>query len=76
MTEYNIFEIVRSEKKNLSSVSIPQLNKVFVKYYLKFIHELHYKFTQDTDFKDNDSIDFENNIDSIGNFVFHIFYTN
>ena len=34
MTEYNIFEIVRSEKKNLSSVSIPQLNKVFVKYWI------------------------------------------
>ena len=46
MTEYNIFEIVRSEKKNLSSVSIPQLNKVFVKYYLKFIHDLHYKFNK------------------------------
>ena len=75
MTEYNIFEIVRSEKKNLSSVSIPQLNKVFVKYYLKFMLDLYYKFINDTDFKENDSIDFENNIDSIGNFIFHIFYT-
>lgn len=75
MTEYNIFEIVRSEKKNLSSVSVPKLNKVFVKYYMKFIQDLHYKFKNDTDFKDNNSINFENNIDSIGNFIFHIFYT-
>lgn len=75
MTEYNIFEIVRSEKKNLSSVSIPQLNKVFVKYYLKFMLDLYYKFINDTDFKENYSIDFENNIDSIGNFIFHIFYS-
>ena len=32
MAEYNIFEIIRSEKKNLNSVSPQQVSKVFAKY--------------------------------------------
>ena len=77
MTEYNIFEIVRSEKKNLSLVSLPQLNKVFVKYYTKFMIDLFGKFE---DLKQENielvsHLDFENNIESIGNFIFHIFYS-
>ena len=73
MAEYNIFEIIRGEKKKLSSVSIPQVNKVFVKYYVKYITELEQKFL-DLETEDND-LNFSNNIEIIGNFIFHIFYS-
>ena len=77
MTEYNIFEIVRSEKKNISLVSLPQLNKVFVKYYMKFMSDLSTKFKdlqeENADFISQ--LDFEGNIESIGNFIFHTFYS-
>ena len=44
MAEYNIFEIIRSEKKNLNSVSPQQVSKVFAKYYWKYMGDLQYKF--------------------------------
>lgn len=75
MAEYNIFEIIRSEKKSLSSVSIPQLNKVFIKYYVKYMTELYDKLEEDNLKDDKLGINFENNIDTIGNFIFHIFYS-
>ena len=44
MAEYNIFEIIRSEKKNLNSISPTQVSKVFSKYYWKYMNELKTKF--------------------------------
>ena len=44
MAEYNIFEIIRSEKKNLNSVSPQQVSKVFAKYYWKYMTDLRVKF--------------------------------
>ena len=57
MAEYNIFEIIRSEKKNLNSISPTQVSKVFSKYYWKYMNELKTKFV-DLESK-SDKIPFE-----------------
>lgn len=76
MTEYNIFEIIRSEKKNLSQVSLKQLGKVFHKYYIKYILDLQDKFQeiQEKDAEFIEKFNYLNQVEVIGNFIFHIFY--
>ena len=74
MAEYNIFEIIRSEKKNLNSVSPQQVSKVFAKYYWKYMTDLRVKFLDLESQLDNPVINFTDNISIIGNFLFQIFY--
>ena len=74
MAEYNIFEIIRSEKKKLLSVSPNQVSKVFAKYYSKYMIDLHHKFNLLEENIENVNISFLENQTSIGNFLFHIFY--
>ena len=74
MAEYNIFEIIRSEKKNLNSVSPQQVSKVFAKYYWKYMTDLRVKFLDLESQLENPVINFTDNISIIGNFLFQIFY--
>ena len=74
MAEYNIFEIIRSEKKNLNSVSPQQVSKVFAKYYWKYMGDLQYKFLDLESTLENPVINFTDNVSIIGNFLFQIFY--
>ena len=74
MAEYNIFEIIRSEKKNLNSISPTQVSKVFSKYYWKYMNELKNKFVDLENKSDKMNISFFENHSTIGNFLFHIFY--
>lgn len=74
MAEYNIFEIIRSEKKNINSISPPQVSKVFAKYYWKYMVELKNKFLDLESKLENPIINFTENVSTIGNFLFQIFY--
>ena len=74
MAEYNIFEIIRSEKKNLNSISPTQVSKVFSKYYWKYMNELKTKMLELENKIENTKISFVENHSAIGNFLFHIFY--
>lgn len=74
MAEYNIFEIIRSEKKNLNSISPTQVSKVFSKYYWKYMNDLKKKLLDLENQVDTHSISFIENESTIGNFLFHIFY--
>lgn len=74
MAEYNIFEIIRSEKKNLNSISPTQVSKVFSKYYWKYMNELKTKFVDLEKKIEIKNIAFSENLSTIGNFLFHIFY--
>ena len=74
MAEYNIFEIIRSEKKNLNTVSSIQVSKVFAKYYWKYMRELKCKFL-DLEYKlEINVINFTEKASYMGNFLFQIFY--
>ena len=74
MAEYNIFEIIRSEKKKLHAVSPNQVGKVFAKYYYKYMLDLKSKINKLEIELDDTSISFSQNHNTIGNFLFHIFY--
>lgn len=74
MAEYNIFEIIRSEKKNLNSISPTQVSKVFSKYYWKYMNELKNKMLEVDSKVEHTKISFVENHSAIGNFLFHIFY--
>lgn len=74
MAEYNIFEIIRSEKKNLNTVTPQQVSKVFAKYYWKYMGDLKDKFLDLESNLEKPLVSFENNISTIGNFLFQIFY--
>lgn len=74
MAEYNIFEIIRSEKKNLNSISPTQVSKVFSKYYWKYMNELKTKMLDLENKIDHTKVSFIENHSTIGNFLFHIFY--
>lgn len=74
MAEYNIFEIIRSEKKNINSVSPPQVSKVFAKYYWKYMLELKDKFFDLESRLEHSNTNFTDNVSTIGNFLFQIFY--
>ena len=74
MAEYNIFEIIRSEKKNLNSISIIQVSKVFSKYYWKYMNDLKSKIIELETKIESNMISFQNHQSTIGNFLFHIFY--
>jgi hypothetical protein len=68
MSEHNIFEIIKKEKKNITNVNLQNINKLFCKYILKYTLELKKSF---------DSIDsklFNKDIKKISNMLFNIFW--
>lgn len=78
MAEYNIFDIIRQEKKNIYLVSPINVNKIFCKYYLTFMNNIYknmeeIKGEQDNIKNKNECI-FEDNISKIGNMLFNIFW--
>lgn len=78
MAEYNIFDIIRQEKKNIYLVSPINVNKIFCKYYLTFMNNIYknmekIKGEQD-DIKNINECIFEDNISKIGNMIFNIFW--
>ena len=74
MAEYNIFEIIRSEKKNLNSISFTQVSKVFSKYYWNYMNDLKTKMLDLENNINHTKVSFIENHSAIGNFLFHIFY--
>jgi hypothetical protein len=72
MAEYNIYQIIKNEKKNINNISEEHVGKIFVKYYIKFAIIL--KNSLDNINKNHSNISFTNNIETIGNFVFKIFW--
>ena len=78
MAEYNIFDIIRQEKKNIYLVSPINVNKIFCKYYLTFMNNIYknmekIKGEQDDRKTINECI-FEDNMSKIGNMLFNIFW--
>jgi hypothetical protein len=65
MTELSIFEIIKKEKKNINHINLISVNKLFCKYFLKYI----------IDIKNNlDEQLFNCNIEKINNMIFNIFW--
>ena len=66
--EYNIFEIIKKEKKKISSLNIQNTNKLFCKYFFKYILDIKENF-------ENIDIDlFNNEISKINVMLFNIFW--
>jgi hypothetical protein len=78
MTEYNIFEIIKQEKKNIFLVSPINVNKIFCKYYLTFMNNIYKNMEkikgEQEDIKNIYECNFEENISKIGNMIFNIFW--
>ncbi len=78
MTEYNIFEIIKQEKKNIYLVSPINVNKIFCKYYLTFMNNIYKNMEKIKGEQDNirsiNECSFEENISKIGNMLFNIFW--
>lgn len=68
MSEHNIFEIIKKEKKTITNVNLQNINKLFCKYFFKYTLELKNSF---------ESIDpriFNKDISKINNMLFNIFW--
>ena len=63
--EFSIFEIIKKEKKNIANVNLISLNKLFCKYFFKYILDI--KKNLDISF-------FHKNISKISNMLFNIFW--
>ena len=80
MTEYNIFEIIRKEKKNISLIAPYNINKIYSKYYFKYILEIKYKLEEiekESFINDKDSsinFNYDKEIETISNMIYHIFW--
>ena len=78
MAEYNIFDIIRQEKKNIYLVSPINVNKIFCKYYLTFMNNIYKNMEkikgEQNDIKNISECIFEDNISKIGNMLFNIFW--
>lgn len=63
--ELSIFEIIKKEKKNINHINLISINKLFCKYFLKYI----------IDIKNNlDEQLFNSHIEKINNMIFNIFW--
>ena len=63
--EFSIFEIIKKEKKNLANVNLISINKLFSKYFFKYI----------IDIKNNlENSFFKQNVSKISNMLFNIFW--
>ena len=63
--EFSIFEIIKKEKKNIANVNLISINKLFCKYFFKYILDI--KLNLEPNF-------FNNNISKISNMLFNIFW--
>ena len=66
MAETDIFGIIKKEKLNITDVDTYELNKIFSKYYFKYMMLIKKKIS------DQDEVKFDDEINSIGNMFFHI----
>ena len=69
-TEFDIYNLIKNEKKKISITSLNNIPKFFIKYYSKFIFIIKkelYKINQ------NDEM-FYNYVDNISNLIFQIFW--
>ena len=66
--ESNIFEIVKKEKKNINYINLQNVNKLFCKYFFKYIVDIK------NNFEEIDDYTFRNNITKISNMIFNIFW--
>ena len=65
MMEFSIFEIIKKEKKNINNLNLISINKLFCKYFIKYV----------LDIKNNlDEYMFNYNIEKINNMIFNIFW--
>lgn len=63
--EFSIFEIIKKEKKNINNLNLISINKLFCKYFIKYV----------LDIKNNlDEYMFNYNIEKINNMIFNIFW--
>ena len=68
MMEYNIFEIIKKEKKNILNVNLQSVNKLFCKYFIKYLIDIK---------KNLDDIEknlFNTEVVKINNMMFNIFW--
>ena len=68
MMESSIFEIVKKEKKNITYINLQTVNKLFCKYFFKYIVDIK------NSFEEIDNYTFSNNITKISNMLFNIFW--
>ena len=68
MMESSIFEIVKKEKKNITYINLQTVNKLFCKYFFKYIVDIK------NSFEEIDNYTFHNNITKISNMLFNIFW--
>ena len=66
MAETDIFEIIKKEKLNITDVDTHDINKIFSKFYFKYMMFIKKKIS------DQDEVIFNDEINSIGNMFFHI----
>ena len=66
MAESNIFDIIRRERLNICDIDTNNINKVFLKFYFKYMLLIKKKL------QGQKEINFEEDIDAISNMFFHI----
>ena len=80
MTEYNIFEIIRKEKKSIALIAPYNINKIYSKYFFKYILEIKNKLFEIekesfiNDKEEQISFNYEKDIEIVSNMVYHIFW--
>ena len=66
--ETSIFQIIKKEKKNINSVNLSNVNRLFSKYYFKYILDIKENFIQ------IDKSIFNKQVNKISNMLFNIFW--
>lgn len=66
--ETSIFQIIKKEKKNINSVNLSNVNRLFSKYYFKYILDIKDNFNQ------IDNNIFTKEVSKISNMLFNIFW--
>ena len=66
--EKSIFQIIKKEKKNINSVNLSNVNRLFSKYYFKYILDIKDNFIQ------IDNNIFSREVSKISNMLFNIFW--
>ena len=66
--EKSIFQIIKKEKKNINSVNLSNINRLFSKYYFKYILDIKDNFIQ------IDNNIFSREVSKISNMLFNIFW--
>ena len=80
MTEYNIFEIIKKEKKNIALIAPYNVNKIYTKYFFKYILDIKKKLEEiekESFINDKDegiTFNYDKEIEIISNMIYHIFW--